>query len=58
MHCCLLYTSELTQEEAIYLDKQIQKSTKGSLLEYVLKNRIDLNEYDDFASLTLSLIHI
>ncbi|MCI7450984.1 MAG: hypothetical protein MSD68_15075, partial [Blautia sp.] len=29
--------------------------TKGSLLEYVLKNRIDLNEYDDFASLTAEL---
>ena len=48
-------TIELTQEEAIYLDKQIQKSTKGSLLEYVLKNHIDLNEYDDFASLTAEL---
>ena len=48
-------TIELTQEEAFYLDKQIQKSTKGSLLEYVLKNRIDLNEYDDFASLTAEL---
>ena len=31
------------------------KSTKGSLLEYVLKNHIDLNEYDDFASLTAEL---
>lgn len=48
-------TIELTQEEAFYLDKQIQKSTKGSLLEYVLKNNIDLNEYDDFASLTAEL---
>lgn len=37
------------------LVKQIQKSTKGSLLEYVLKNHIDLNEYDDFASLTAEL---
>lgn len=48
-------TIELTQEEAFYLDKQIQKSTKGSLLEYVLKNHIDLNEYDDFASLMVEL---
>lgn len=48
-------TIELTQEEAFYLDKQIQKSTKGSLFEYVLKNHIDLNEYDDFASLTAEL---
>ena len=48
-------TIELTQEEAFYLDKQIQKSTKGSLLEYVLKNYIDLNEYDNFASLTAEL---
>ena len=48
-------TIELAQEEAFYLHKQIQKSTKGSLLEYVLKNRIDLNEYDDFASLTAEL---
>ena len=43
-------TIELTQEEAFYLDKEIQKSTKGSLLEYVLKNHINLNEYDDLQS--------
>lgn len=44
-------TIELTNEEAFYLDKQIQKSTKGSLLEYVLKNRIDMNKYEDFAAM-------
>ncbi len=45
----------LMQEEAFYLDKQIQKSTKGSLLEYVLKNHIDLNEYVNFAFLMVEL---
>ena len=48
-------TIELTNEEAVYLDKQIQKSTKGSLLEYVLKNRIDMNKYEDFASMAADL---
>lgn len=48
-------TIELTNEEAFYLDKQIQKSTKGSLLEYVLKNRIDMNKYEDFASMAADL---
>lgn len=46
---------ELTKEEAFYLDRQIQKSTKGTLLEYVLKNHIDLNKFDSFASLTAEL---
>lgn len=46
---------ELTNEEAVYLDKQIQKSTKGSLLEYVLKNCIDMNKYEDFASMAADL---
>ena len=48
-------TIELTNEEAVYLDNQIQKSTKGSLLEYVLKNRIDMNKYEDFASMAADL---
>lgn len=46
---------ELTEQEALYLDKQIQKSTKGTLLEFILKNRIDLDEYDGFASMTEEL---
>ena len=46
---------ELTKEEAFYLDKQMQKSTKGTLLEYVLKNHIDLNQFDSFAALTATL---
>lgn len=46
---------ELMKEEAFYLDRQIQKSTKGTLLEYVLKNHIDLNKYDSFGSLTTEL---
>lgn len=46
---------ELTKEESFYLDRQIQKSTKGTLLEYVLKNHIDLNKYDSFGSLTTEL---
>lgn len=48
-------TIELTNEEAFYLDKQIQKGAKGSLLEYVLKNRIDMNKYEDFASMAADL---
>lgn len=48
-------TIELTNEEAFYLDKQIQKSTKGTLFEYVLRNHVDLNKYDSFASLTAEL---
>lgn len=48
-------TIELTNEEALYLDKQIQKGAKGSLLEYVLKNRIDMNKYEDFASMAADL---
>ena len=48
-------TIELTNEEAFYLDKQIQKGAKGSLLEYVLKNRIDMNKYEDFVSMAAEL---
>lgn len=48
-------TIELTNEEAFYLDKQIQKGAKGTLLEYVLKNRIDMNKYEDFASMAAEL---
>ena len=48
-------TIELTREEALYLDRQIQKSTKGSLLEYILKHHIDMNKYDGFASLAAEL---
>lgn len=42
-------------EEAFYLDKQIQKGAKGTLLEYVLKNRIDMNKYEDFVSMAAEL---
>lgn len=48
-------TIELTNEEAFYLDKQIQKGAKGTLLEYVLKNHIDMNKYEDFASMAADL---
>ena len=48
-------TIELTDEEAYYLDKQIQKSTEGTLLAYILKNHIDLNEYEGFAEMTAVL---
>ena len=48
-------TIELTNEEAFYLDKQIQKGAKGTLLEYVLKNRIDMNKYEDFVSMAADL---
>ena len=48
-------TIELTNEEALYLDKQIQKGAKGTLLEYVLKNRIDMNKYEDFVSMAAEL---
>lgn len=49
-------TIELTNEEAFYLDKQIQKGAKGTLLEYVLKNRIDMNKYEDFVSMAADLL--
>lgn len=48
-------TIELTNEEAFYLDKQIQKGAKGTLLEYVLKNHIDMNKYEDFATMAADL---
>lgn len=48
-------TIELTNEEAFYLDKQIQKGAKATLLEYVLKNRIDMNKYEDFVSMAAEL---
>lgn len=48
-------TIGLTKEEAFYLDSQIQKSTKGTLLAYILKNHIDMNPYDSFESLTAGL---
>lgn len=48
-------TIELTGEEAYYLDKQIQKSTEGTLLAYILKNHIDLNEYEGFAEMAAVL---
>lgn len=46
---------ELTNEEALYLDHQIQKTTKGTLLAYVLQNHIDLNAYDDFSGTAADL---
>ena len=46
---------ELTKQEALYLDSQIQKSTKGTLLEFILKHRINLDEYDGFTSMTREL---
>jgi len=48
-------TVELTNEEAIYLDRKIQKATQGTLLAYVLQNHIDLNAYDGFDALTADL---
>lgn len=44
-------TINLTKEESEYLNRQIQKETRGSLLEYILKNKIILDEYDSFESL-------
>ncbi len=46
---------ELTKEEAAYLQKQIVKSTEGSLLSFILKNNIDISETDDFLNLTKKL---
>ena len=48
-------TIELTAEEAFYLDRQIQKSTKGTLLAYVLQNHIDLNAYGGFEEMAADL---
>lgn len=46
---------ELLPEEAFYLDTQIQKHTQGTLMAYILKNHIDLDEYDGFASMAEAL---
>lgn len=43
---------ELSREEALFLKGQIEKSAPDTLLAFLLKNHIALNEYDDFASLT------
>lgn len=48
-------TIDLTKEESEYLNRQIQKETMGSLLEYILKNKIILDEYDSFESLRYAL---
>ena len=48
-------TIDLTKEESEYLNRQIQKETRGSLLEYILKNNIILDEYDSFESLRYAL---
>lgn len=48
-------TIDLTKEESEYLNIQIQKETRGSLLEYILKNKIVLDEYDSFESLRYAL---
>lgn len=46
---------ELTQNEAVFLRQRIEKSRPCSLLAYILKNRIDVNEYDGFGALTIAL---
>ncbi len=46
---------ELTQNEAEFLRQRIEKSRPSSLLTYILKNRIDVNEYDGFGALTIAL---
>ena len=48
-------TIDLTKKESEYLNRQIQKETRGSLLEYILKNKIILDEYDSFESLRYAL---
>ena len=48
-------TIDLTKEESEYLNRKIQKETGGSLLEYILKNKIILDEYDSFESLRYAL---
>ena len=48
-------TIDLTKEESEYLNSQIQNETRGSLLEYILKNKIVLDEYDSFESLRYAL---
>lgn len=46
---------ELTQNEAEFLRQRIEKSRSCSLLAYILKNRIDVNEYYGFGALTIAL---
>ncbi len=46
---------ELTKEEAEYLQRQIIKSTEGTLLAYILKNNIRISEVENFLLLTKML---
>lgn len=45
----------LTQEEALYLKRQIEKYTPGTLLQFILKNHIDLSEFTSFATMAFAL---
>ncbi len=46
---------ELTLEEAVYLHNQILKAVPNTLMAYILKNHIQLDEYEGFAALTMAL---
>lgn len=46
---------DLTEEEASYLKTQIEKTTQGTLLDYILRNNIDVNEYTSFETLVEDL---
>ena len=46
---------ELLPDEAVFLKKQIMKQVPDTLLAYILKNNVDVDTYDSFASLTKDL---
>jgi len=41
----------LTSTEAAFLRKKIETNTNGTLLGYLLKNKIDVNKYDSFEAI-------
>jgi hypothetical protein len=46
---------DLSEDEAIFLKTQIIRNTRGSLLEYILKNHVDVDKYEGFEALTLGV---
>ncbi len=43
---------DLLPEEAAFLRQQVEINMNGTLFAYIVKNNIDVNMYEDFASLT------
>ncbi len=48
-------TIDLLPNEAAFLRQQIEVSLDGTLFAYLVKNNIDINKYENFASLTAAI---